>query len=235
MAVQINIHESLLPQISWPYRGQGCLLLCRHILLLAATVKQFIDFIPLLLFFIVYKLDPRAVDFAGHSLTVGGIYSATAVLIISSLVVYGALFVSQRKLEKSQWLTLIACLVFGSLTLAFHSETFLKWKAPVVNWLFALAFIGSHFIGDRLLIKRIMGHAINLPELIWTRLNIAWIAFFLFCGAANLFVAFTFQEYWVDFKVFGSLGMTLLFLIGQGIYLSRHLHEADPTTPKTED
>lgn len=235
MAVQINIHESLLPQISWPYHGQGCLLLCRHILLLAATVKQFIDFIPLLLFFIVYKLDPRAVDFAGHSLTVGGIYSATAVLIISSLVVYGALFVSQRKLEKSQWLTLIACLVFGSLTLAFHSETFLKWKAPVVNWLFALAFIGSHFIGDRLLIKRIMGHAINLPELIWTRLNIAWIAFFLFCGAANLFVAFTFQEYWVDFKVFGSLGMTLLFLIGQGIYLSRHLHDADPTTPKTED
>lgn len=235
MAVQINIHESLLPQISWPYRGQGCLLLCRHILLLAATVKQFIDFIPLLLFFIVYKLDPRAVDIAGHSLTVGGIYSATAVLIISSLVVYGALFVSQRKLEKSQWLTLIACLVFGSLTLAFHSETFLKWKAPVVNWLFALAFIGSHFIGDRLLIKRIMGHALSLPDVIWTRLNIAWIAFFLFCGAANLFVAFTFQAYWVDFKVFGSLGMTLLFLIGQGIYLSRHLHDADTTTPKTED
>jgi len=211
------------------------LLLCRHILLLAATVKQFIDFIPLLLFFIVYKLDPRAVDIAGHSLTVGGIYSATAVLIISSLVVYGALFVSQRKLEKSQWLTLIACLVFGSLTLAFHSETFLKWKAPVLNWVFALAFMGSHFIGDRLLVKRIMGHALSLPEVVWTRLNIAWIVFFLFCGAANLFVAFTFQAYWVDFKVFGSLGMTLLFLIGQGIYLSRHLHDADTTTPKTED
>lgn len=235
MAVQINIHRGLLPQISWPYRGQGCLLLCRHILLLAATVKQFIDFIPLLLFFITYKLDPRTVDIAGQSLTVGGIYSATAVLIISSLVVYGALFISQRKLEKSQWLTLIACLVFGSLTLAFHSDTFLKWKAPVVNWLFALAFIGSHFIGDSLLIKRIMGHAVSLPDVIWTRLNIAWIAFFLFCGGANLFVAFTFQDYWVDFKVFGSLGMTLLFLIGQGIYLSRHLHDADTPTQKTED
>jgi intracellular septation protein len=147
-------------------------------------------------------------------------------LIISSLVVYCALFIKQRKLEKSQWLTLVACLVFGSLTLAFHSETFLKWKAPVVNWLFALAFIGSHFIGDRLLIKRIMGHALTLPEPVWTRLNIAWIVFFLFCGAANLFVAFTYQSYWVDFKVFGSLGMTLLFLIGQGIYLSRHLHHA---------
>jgi intracellular septation protein len=189
-------------------------------------VKQLIDFIPLLLFFVVYKLDPRTVDIAGHSLSVGGIYSATAVLIISSLVVYGVLFVNQRKLEKSQWLTLIACLVFGSLTLAFHSETFLKWKAPVVNWLFALAFIGSHFIGDRLLIKRVMGHALTLPDAVWTRLNIAWIMFFIFCGAANLFVAFTFERFWVDFKVFGSLAMTLLFLVGQGLYLSRYLQDS---------
>ena len=200
-------------------------------------MKQFIDFIPLLLFFIVYKIEPRIVEIAGHSLTVGGIYSATAMLIISSLVVYGALFIKQRKLEKSQWLTLIACLVFGSLTLAFHSETFLKWKAPVVNWLFALAFAGSHFIGDKVLIKRMMGHALSLPDAIWTRLNVAWIGFFLFCGAANLFVAFTYQSIWVDFKVFGSLGMTVLFLIAQGIYLSRHLHDTDPTdtSPKTKD
>ena len=84
------------------------MLLCRHILLLAATVKQFIDFIPLLLFFIVYKIEPRIVEIAGHSLSVGGIYSATAMLIVSSLVVYGFLFFKQRKLEKSQWLTLIA-------------------------------------------------------------------------------------------------------------------------------
>ena len=198
-------------------------------------MKQFIDFIPLLLFFIVYKIEPRIVEIAGHSLTFGGIFSATAMLIASSVVVYGILFFKQRKLEKSQWLTLIACLVFGSLTLAFHSETFLKWKAPVVNWLFALVFAGSHFIGNTLLIKRVMGHALTLPDAVWTRLNLAWIAFFVFCGAANLFVAFTFQDYWVDFKVFGSLGMTVLFLIGQGIYLSRHLHDTDPTTPKTED
>jgi len=198
-------------------------------------VKQFIDFIPLLLFFIVYKIDPRAVDILGHSFMVGGIFSATAMLIISSLVVYGILFITQRKLEKSQWLTLIACLVFGSLTLAFHSEAVLKWKAPVVNWLFALAFAGSHFIGDRPLIQRIMGHALTLPQPIWTRLNIAWVFFFLFCGTANLYVAFTYQDFWVDFKVFGSLGMTLLFLVGQGIFLARHMHDADPSTPKTKD
>ncbi|QKF51802.1 septation protein A [Pseudomonas graminis] len=193
-------------------------------------MKQFIDFIPLILFFIVYKISPQAVDVLGHSFMVGGIYSATAMLIASSLVVYGVLYVRQGKLEKSQWLTLIACLVFGSLTLAFHSETFLKWKAPVVNWVFALIFAGSHFIGDRLLIQRIMGHALTLPQAVWTKLNIAWIVFFLFCGAANLYVAFTYQEFWVDFKVFGSLGMTLLFLVGQGIFLARHIHDADPST-----
>ncbi|SQF97571.1 intracellular septation protein A [Paucimonas lemoignei] len=213
------------------------MLLCRHILILAPIVKQFIDFIPLLLFFIVYKIEPRAVEILGNSYTLGGIFSATAMLIVSSVVVYGILFVKQGKLEKSQWLTLAACLVFGSLTLAFHSETFLKWKAPVVNWLFALAFLGSHFIGDRPLIQRIMGHALSLPQAIWTKLNIAWIIFFLFCGAANLYVAFTYQEFWVDFKVFGSLGMTLLFLIGQGVFLAKHMNDpaATPPTTKTED
>ncbi|MDD1967565.1 septation protein A [Pseudomonas sp. NPDC090203] len=202
-------------------------------------MKQFIDFIPLILFFIVYKISPQAVDIMGHSFMVGGIFSATAMLIASSIVVYGILYVRQGKLEKSQWLTLAACLVFGSLTLAFHSETFLKWKAPVVNWVFALIFAGSHFIGDRLLIQRIMGHALTLPQAIWVKLNIAWIVFFLFCGAANLYVAFTYQDFWVDFKVFGSLGMTLIFLIGQGIFLARHMHDADastqPSTKKTED
>ncbi|MFG0379585.1 septation protein A [Pseudomonas sp. zbq_18] len=195
-------------------------------------MKQFIDFIPLILFFIVYKLDPRTVELAGQAFELGGIFSATAVLIVSSVVVYGILFLMQRKLEKGQWLTLAACLLFGGMTLAFHSETFLKWKAPVVNWLFALGFAGSHFIGDKVLIQRIMGHAITLPQLIWTRLNLAWVAFFVFSGCANLFVAFTFHDIWVDFKVFGSLGMTVLFLVAQGVYLARHIHDDAPQQSK---
>lgn len=197
-------------------------------------MKQFIDFIPLLLFFIVFKLDPRTVEFAGQSIELGGIFSATGVLIASSVVVYGSLFAVQKRLEKGQWLTLAACLLFGGMTLAFHSETFLKWKAPVVNWLFALGFAGSHWIGDKLLIQRMMGHAISLPVPVWRNLNLAWIAFFLIAGSANLFVAFTFQSIWVDFKVFGSLGMTLLFLVGQGIYLSRHLHDEQPANGPTD-
>jgi intracellular septation protein len=208
------------------------LLLCRHIPLLAAAVKQFIDFIPLILFFIVYKLDPRTVELAGQSFELGGIFSATAVLIASSVVVYGALFLLQRRLEKGQWLTLLACLVFGGMTLAFHSETFLKWKAPVVNWLFAAGFAASHFIGDKVLIQRVMDHAVQLPQQIWTRLNLAWVVFFIFSGCANLFVAFTFHDIWVDFKVFGSLGMTVLFLVAQGVYLARHIHDDAPQQSK---
>ncbi len=197
-------------------------------------MKQFIDFIPLLLFFIVFKLEPRTVEFAGQSLQFGGIFSATAVLIGASALVYGALFIIQRRLEKGQWLTLAACLVFGGITLVLHDETFLKLKAPVLNGLFALGFAASHWFGDKVLIERMMGHAISLPAEIWKRLNWAWVAFFLIAGSANLFVAFTFQSIWVDFKVFGSMAMTLLFLVAQGFYLARHLQDIDPAKPTTD-
>lgn len=202
---------------------------------LARAVKQFVDFIPLILFFTVYKMTPRTVELAGHSFAVGGVFSATAVLIGASVLVYGLIFATQRRLEKGQWLTLLACVLFGGLTLAFHSETFLKWKAPVVNWLFAAGFVASHFIGDRPLIQRLMGHAIQLPAPLWARLNLAWAAFFLFCGLANLYVAFTFHEFWVDFKVFGSLGLTLLFMLGQGVFLARHLQTAPADQPASKD
>ena len=194
-----------------------------HICPLACLVKQIIDFVPLLLFFIAYKIEPTTVDIGGFSLGVGGIFSATAVLVVSSVIIYGVLFIHQRRLEKSQWLTLAACLLFGGLTLALHSEAILKWKAPVLNWLFALAFTGSHFIGDKPLIQRMMGHAVSLPAAQWAQLNVAWILFFLVCGFANLFVAFVYPTIWVDFKVFGSLGLTLLFMAGQALYLVRHM------------
>jgi intracellular septation protein len=185
-------------------------------------VKQFIDFIPLLLFFIVYKLEPSVVEVADLSIPIGGIFSATAVLIASSVVVSAALLIRQGRLEKAQWLTLGACVLFGGLTLALHSEAILKWKAPVLNWLFAAAFAGSHFIGEKPLIERMMGHAVQLQSAQWAQLNVAWVLFFLVCGFANLFVAFVYPAIWVDFKVFGSLGLTLVFMAGQAVYLVRH-------------
>lgn len=195
-------------------------------------MKAFVDFLPLVLFFLVYKMSPRVLTVFGGEYAVGGIYSATAVLIASSLVVYGALWVKHRKLTNGQWLTLAACLVFGSLTLAFHSDTFLKWKTPVVNWILALVFLGSHFVGDKPIAQRLLaGQPIELPARTWSRLNAAWVVFFLICGAANLFVAFTFETLWVDFKVFGTLGMTLLFLLGQGLYVAKQSEKPAAAPP----
>ncbi|KXU39473.1 septation protein A [Ventosimonas gracilis] len=198
-------------------------------------MKQLLDFIPLILFFIVYKIEPRSIELLGQSLTFGGIFSATAVLIASSLLVYGALFIRYRKLDKGQWLTLIGCLAFGGLTLALHDETFLKWKAPIVNWLFASAFALSAFIGDKPIVQRMLGHLVELPAALWLRLNMAWVLFFLISGAANLFVAFTFDSIWVDFKVFGSLAMTLVFLLGQGVFLARHMKGAPVSLEKNKE
>jgi intracellular septation protein len=190
-------------------------------------MKQFLDFIPLFLFFAAYK-----------SL---GIFPATAVLIGSSVLVYGGIWLKDRHLERSQVITLVGTIAFGSITLLLHDETYLKWKAPIINWIFAAVFLGSQFIGDKTVIERMMGHAIPAPAAAWRKLNIAWVIFFIIAGAANLYVAFTYEKYWVDFKVFGSLGMTLLFLVGQMIWLSRYIprdEDGKPTlstTPPKED
>jgi len=172
-------------------------------------MKQLLDFLPLILFFATYKTH--------------GIFPATAVLIGATVVVYGGLWIKERKLEKSHVITLVATLAFGSITLLLRDETWLKWKAPIINWIFAAIFLGSHFVGDKVVIERMLGHALSAPEQIWRRLNVAWVAFFIFAGSANLYFAFNYEKYWVDFKVFGSLGMTLLFLVGQMLYLSRYM------------
>ncbi|GAA4652092.1 septation protein A [Kistimonas scapharcae] len=194
-------------------------------------MKQFIDFLPLLVFFIVYKIDPRTVSLAGHEFEFGGIFSATMVLIVASVIVYGLLYLKQKSLEKSQLITLVAVLLFGSLTLAFHEEAYLKWKAPIVNWIFGVAFLASQFIGQKPLIRRMLDHAMSLPDAIWTRLNTSWAIFFILLGAANLYVAFTFETIWVDFKVFGSLGLTFAFVIIQFLFLARYIKQED--TDKT--
>lgn len=172
-------------------------------------MKQWLDYIPLILFLAAFKTL--------------GIFPATAVLIASTVLLYGYLHFTEGRLEKNHKIVLVATVVFGGLTLALHDETFIKWKAPIVNWVLALVFIGSHFIGDKLAIERLMGHALSLPPHIWKGLNIAWTLFFIALGAANLYVAFHFESIWVDFKVFGSLGLTFLFVIAQMAIISRHL------------
>ncbi|MGB0360728.1 MAG: septation protein IspZ [Endozoicomonas sp.] len=186
-------------------------------------MKQLIDFIPLILFFVVYKMDPRMTELGSTSFELGGPFSATLILMMASVIVYGMLFLKNRHLEKTHIVTLVAVVLFGGMTLMFHDEVFLKWKAPIVNWIFAVAFMGSQFIGEKTLPERMMGHTLTLPKDIWIKMNISWVVFFLFLGAANLFVAFTFHNIWVDFKVFGSLILTFLFIIGQFILIAKHI------------
>lgn len=178
-------------------------------------MKQFLDFLPLLVFFVTYKLQ--------------GIYTATAALLVVSIVFYGGLWLRDRTLERGQWITLGAVVIFGSLTLLLHDVTWIKWKAPVVNGILALVFASSRWFGQRTVIEHLMGDKLPtpLPAIVWQRLNTAWVGFFIVCGVSNWYVAFHYDAIWVDFKVLGTLAMTLVFIVLQMFYLARHIQSAD--------
>jgi len=173
-------------------------------------MKILTDLFPVILFFVAYKL--------------AGIYTATAVAIGASIVQVGWNRWCHGRVETMHWVTLGLILFFGGLTLLLRDPLFIKWKPTVVNWLFAAAFLGSALFMERSLLQRMMDHAVTLPDAVWKRLNLAWVGFFLFIGTANLYVAYNFsEEAWVDFKLFGMMGLTLLFLVAQGFYLSRYV------------
>jgi len=176
-------------------------------------MKFFVDFFPILLFFIAYKLYD--------------IYVATAVAIVAGIAQVAYSYFINKKVENMHWVTLVLIIVFGGLTLALQDEMFIKWKPSVVNWLFAIAFLGSQYIGKKTLIERMLGGSIELPKEIWNRLNLAWVGFFGFLGLVNVFVVYTFDtDTWVNFKLFGMFGLTFAFVIAQGFYLSRYIKEA---------
>jgi intracellular septation protein len=182
-------------------------------------MKQLIDYIPLIAFLIVYKTEERIISLAGYDYTLGGIFSATEVLITTSILVYGSIFIINRKLSRTHVFLLSAVVIFCSFTLIFRDEAILKWKAPIVNWIFACVFIGSQYFNKQNMTQIMLGHVVELPDNEWKKLNFAWAGVFFLLGCTNLFVAFTFHEYWVDFKVFGSMGILLLFSIAQMFYL----------------
>ncbi|HYN79329.1 MAG TPA: inner membrane-spanning protein YciB [Lamprocystis sp. (in: g-proteobacteria)] len=216
-------------------------------------MKVLFDLLPIILFFIAYK--------------VAGIYWATGVAIAASAIQVGWGWWRHRRVEKMQWATLGLLTVFGGLTIALRDPIFVMWKPTIVNWLFASVFLASHWIGDRPLTERMMGHAMSVPVAIWRRLNLAWVIFFIVSGLVNLVVVYwasgffqaeraliqatgssavdltacatqftgdllalcrdaqMSEEVWVNFKLFGMMGMTILFVIAQGFYLARHVHD----------
>jgi intracellular septation protein len=194
-------------------------------------MKLFFDFLPIVLFFIAYKFGGGIYQWDGQEHDIKGIYVATAVMIVASILQVTITWLLTRKVEKSHLITLVLVLVLGGATLWLQNPNFIKWKPTAVNWLFALGFLGTQLFTNKTLLERMMAEHIQLPDAIWFRLNIAWILFFIISGLANLYVAFNFEEAtWVNFKLFGLLGMTIVFIVGQSIYLSKYIEEPPKET-----
>lgn len=186
-------------------------------------MKFLYDLFPLLLFFAAFKLYD--------------IYVATAVAIVASFVQVGGYWLKHRRFETMHLVTLGVIAVFGGLTLALHNDTFIKWKPTLVYWILGALTLGSH-LNRRTLIQRMLGTRVALPDAVWRRLNLGWGLFFAFLGALNLYVAFYYAPEldeaartaaWVNFKVFGLMGLTLAFVVAQAFYLARHVQEQPKT------
>lgn len=170
-----------------------------------------LEFLPVLLFFVAFKL--------------WGLMAATAVLVVATTVQVAVAWARTREVKWLQLVTAGAVLVFGGLTLALDSELFIKWKPTVAYGLFAAVFAASHFVGERPVIARVLD-GIRLPAAVWRRLSVAWIVFFVAVGAANLWVAYNFDTAtWVNFKLVAAIGLPLAFAVGQGLYIARHVQE----------
>jgi intracellular septation protein len=175
-------------------------------------MKLLFDLFPILLFFAAFKL--------------ADIYVATGVAIAATVVQIAWLKLRGRKVEPMQWASLAIIVVFGGMTLLFRDETFIKWKPTVLYGLFAGALLLAPRLTGRNPLRAMMGSQIALPEAIWTRLTLAWAGFFAAMGVLNLFVAYTFAlEIWVDFKVFGTLALTLVFVVLQAMWIGRHVQD----------
>lgn len=171
-------------------------------------MKQLLDFLPLVVFFVFYKLYDIFV-------ASGALVVATALALVASWLLY-------RRLEKMTIVTFVLVAVFGTLTLVFHNDEFIKWKVTVIYTLFSAALLYSQFWMKQTLIQSMLGKELTLPQAAWRRLNVAWAIFFLACGLANIYVAFWLpQDFWVNFKVFGLTGLTLLFTLLSGVYIYR--------------
>ena len=175
-------------------------------------MKQFLDFLPLIVFFAFYKLYD--------------IYVASGALIVATALALVFTWFKYRKIEKMTLITFLMVLVFGTLTLVFHNDLFIKWKVTIIYTLFALALLISQLVLKKPLVQRMLGKELTLPDKIWNNLTLAWAVFFLVCGLANIYVAFWLpQSVWVNFKVFGLTALTLVFTLLSGIYIYRHMPE----------
>ncbi|PLZ03716.1 septation protein A [Burkholderia sp. WAC0059] len=177
-------------------------------------MKFLFDLFPILLFFVAFKL--------------WGIFTATAVAIVATLVQIAWVAFRHRKVDPMLWVSLAIVTVFGGATLVLHDETFIKWKPTVLYWAFSVALIASQLGFGKNLIEAMMGKQIVLPQRVWGQLNVVWAIFFVLLGFVNLFVAYHFStDAWVDFKLFGATGLLVVFIVGQSLWLARYMKEEE--------
>ena len=173
-------------------------------------MKQLLEFFPILLFFIAYK----AYD----------IYIATAVVIGATIIQVAIAWFKYRKVETMQWITLGLVIVFGGATIILHDEQYLKWKFSIIEWLFGLAFLSSHFIGQKTFIERMMSSNLTLPANIWQRLNFSWASFFISVGFINVYVMYNYNtDDWVTFKTFIAPALMVVFMVVQMSFIYKYI------------
>ena len=207
-------------------------------------MKFLFDLFPVILFFGIFKWGEGNTQ-AAQSLvekTLSGLMSggvvtaaqapimlATAVAIVATIAQIGYLLTRRKKVDAMLWVSLAVIVVFGGATIYFNSENFIKWKPTVLYWCFGFALLVSQLLLRKNLIRAMMEGKISLPDLVWARLCYAWIAFLGFMGVVNLYVAFWGHfdtSTWVNFKLFGGMGLMFAFIIAQSAYLSKYIKES---------
>lgn len=182
-------------------------------------MKLLFDFFPILLFFIAFKLF--------------NIYIATATTMLAAVLQVLIYWLKNRRFESLHIITLITVVLLGSTTLLLHNDLFIKWKPTALYWTFAVVFFFSQFIGQKPIIQRLLDAQLSLPRNAWQRLNVSWVVFFIVMGLANIYVLYHFStNTWVNFKLFGTLGLTVIFLIAQAIYMSKFMGNKNNPTVK---
>ena len=188
------------------------------------------DFFPIVAFFTAYKFY--------------GIYVATGVIIVASVLQVGVHWLRTRSVNKMHVISAVLIIIFGGITLYLQNRLYIQWKPTILYWLFSAVAIGSEFFGDKPVIRRMMNHAIEMDTGSWRTLNRLWAGFFFVMGFVNLYVVYNYDENtWVNFKLFGFLGLTFLFALGQGFWIhSKIVHipdstanKGEPVSPKGED
>jgi intracellular septation protein len=202
-------------------------------------MKLLFDLFPVILFFATFKYygsDPEGAAALVGSLLGSAVLDvkqapilfATVVVIVATMAQIAWVHFRHGRVDKMLWVSLALVTVFGGLTLIFQDETFIKWKPTILYWVFAASMIFAALVLKKNPIKAMLGEQLTLPDPVWNKVNLSWTAFFAFMGALNLIVAFNFStDTWVNFKLFGGMGLMLLFVLGQGLMLSKYIEDKE--------